>query len=117
MATNPNAGGRRLTSWEARQIAAAGRDAAAIGGRAGDEHLDPAQRPLIEGGEGVSEGFELAEEELVAAAEHSDGEADPLADAFPPEPESGRATAVYGEADREEKSDDEEPSDDLPRDL
>jgi hypothetical protein len=104
VSTNREARNRAPDPWEASQTAAAARDAAAIGGRAGDEHLDPAQRPLVEAGEGVSEGFELAEEELIEAAAHGDSACDPLADAFPPEPESDRATAVYGEADSEEST-------------
>ncbi len=87
--------------WEEREIEAAAREAAHIGGRAGDEGLDPAQRPLIEAGEGVSEGFELAEEELIEAAEHHDWPADPLRDAFPPEE---AVTAPGAEADHEESS-------------
>ena len=104
MAVNPDARKRRLASQEQREIAAAGREAAAIGGRAGDEHLDPAQRPLVEGGEGVAEGFELAEEELIEAAEHTDGGPDPLADAFTAEVDGGHAAGEYGEADHEESS-------------
>ena len=88
--------------WEEREAEAAAREAASIGGRAGDEYLEPAQRPLIEAGEGVAEGFELAEAELIAAAEHSDGGFDPLADAFAPEVDGGRARGEYGEADHEE---------------
>ena len=37
---------------EDAETEAARREAAAIGGRAGDEDLDPALRPLVEGGEG-----------------------------------------------------------------
>ena len=90
--------------WEEREAEAAAREAARIGGRAGDEDLDPAQRPLIEAGEGVAEGFELAEEELIAAAEHTDGEFDPLADAFAPEVDGSRQVGEYGEADHEDSS-------------
>ncbi len=43
---------------------AAGEEAAHIGGEVpSEEGLDPAQRPLVESGEGVAEGFELAEED------------------------------------------------------
>jgi len=104
MPTSSGDSDRWLSPWEAQQAEAAAREAAAIGGRAGDEELDPAQRPLVEGGEGVAEGFELAEEELIGAAEHSDGEFDPLADAFAPEVDSGVQTGEYGEADHEESS-------------
>jgi hypothetical protein len=58
-----------LSPWEEKQVAAAAYAAGAIGGRAGDEDVDPAQRPLQEAGEGEAEGFELAEEDLIEAAE------------------------------------------------
>ena len=90
-------------SWADAQVAAAAREAAGIGGRAGDEHLDPAMRPLIEAGEGVSEGFELAEEALIAAAEHRGPRADPLSDAFSVERERASGVA-YGEADESRSS-------------
>jgi hypothetical protein len=89
---------------EAREIAAAAREAAAIGGRAGDENLDPAWRPLIEAGGGVAEGFELAEEQLIEAAEHTDSRVDPLADQFPPEEYRPVQFVTYGEADHERSS-------------
>jgi hypothetical protein len=88
---------------EAEETGAAAHEAAAIGGRAGDEDIDPAQRPLIEAGEGVAEGFELAEEELTEAAQHGNSGADPLDDAFTPEVD-GRPIGEYGEADHEESS-------------
>ena len=90
--------------WEQSQIEAAAREAAAIGGRAGDEDLDPAQRPLVEGGEGVTEGFELAEADLIEAAEHRGGSADPELHAFTAEREADRTTVAYGEADHEDSS-------------
>ena len=37
-----------------------------------DDPVDPALAPLIEAGEGESEGFDLAEADLVAHAEHGD---------------------------------------------
>ncbi len=90
--------------WEEQEVQAAAREAAAIGGRAGDEQLPPAQRPLVEAGEGVSEGFELAEEELIEAAEHGDSQADPRRDAPPVEAERETLGDVYGEADSERSS-------------
>jgi hypothetical protein len=95
---------RSSSPREAQQAEAAAREAAAIGGRAGDEELDPAQRPLVEGGEGVAEGFELAEEELIEAAEHGDSVANPLADEFTPEVDGGQPVGDYGEADHEDSS-------------
>lgn len=37
-----------------------------------DDPVDPAVAPLIEAGEGESEGFELAEDDLIEHAEHGD---------------------------------------------
>jgi hypothetical protein len=52
---------------------AAAREAGQIGGRVpGMERIDPAQRAPLESGEGVSEGFELAEEDLIEHASHGD---------------------------------------------
>jgi hypothetical protein len=59
------------------EAAAAAQEAAAIGGEAGDEDLDPAERPVIEAGGGVAEGNELAEQELIEAASHEEGEDGP----------------------------------------
>jgi hypothetical protein len=99
---------RPSSPWEEQEIAAARKEAGAIGGRAGDEDLDPAQRPLVEGGEGQAEGFELAESDLIEAAEHGDSQADPLASAFTPEREADEATGLPGEADHEESTEVEE---------
>jgi hypothetical protein len=57
------------------------------------------RRPLEEAGEGEAEGFEQAEQQLVENAEHGDNLGDPEVDAFAPEEESDRSSAVYGEAD------------------
>jgi hypothetical protein len=58
--------------WEEEEVDEAAAEARGIGGVAGDEDLDPAERPLAESGEGEAEGFELAEEELVEHASHGD---------------------------------------------
>jgi len=90
----------------ARETALAAAEAAGIGGDPGlelrDEKGDPideAHRPLEEAGEGVSEGFEEAEAELIDAAQHGDAGRPADFDAFPAEesPDPG----VYGEADEE----------------
>lgn len=91
-----------LAPWEAQEVAAAAREAAEIGGRAGDEDLDPVQRPLVESGEGVAEGFELAEEELIEAATHGNSWADPLRDEL--SVEFDRPVGEYGDADHEDSS-------------
>ena len=78
---------------------AAAAEAAEIGGPDPHPDLDPAARPLAEAGEGESEGFELAEEQLERNASHEDPGGNPLGDAFTPESESDRSAAEYGEAD------------------
>ncbi len=57
---------------EQEEIDAAAAEAARIGGVAGDEDLDPAERPVIEAGGGYAEGFEDAEEALIEHASHGD---------------------------------------------
>ena len=91
---------------EDAEIEAARRDAAAIGGRAGDEDLDPALRPLVEGGEGEAEGFELAEEDLIEAARMET--APPIRWAMRSRRRSTDFDNVdsYGEADREDFGED-----------
>lgn len=58
--------------FESEQEQEAAREAAHIGGVAGDEALDPAERAVIEAGGGEAEGFELAEQELIEHASHTD---------------------------------------------
>jgi hypothetical protein len=83
--------------------AAAARDAASIGGVAGDEDdFDPEMRAVYEGGGGEAEGFEIAEQDLIRNASHDDGRGDPELDAFTPEVESDLSGAAYGEADEEQ---------------
>ncbi|MEA2213078.1 MAG: hypothetical protein QOF83_3026 [Solirubrobacteraceae bacterium] len=67
------------SDFERSQEDAAAAEARGIGGRPSSEEpsidadeVDPAQAPLIEAGEGESEGFELAEEELIEHASHGD---------------------------------------------
>src|SRR3954466_4822927 len=88
------------SQWEQKEVDAAANTAGAIGSRAGDENVDPAQRPLQEAGEGEAEGFELAEEDLVEAAETGLNWVDPVHAAFPAEAEDGSG-ATYGEPDHE----------------
>jgi hypothetical protein len=79
----------------------AAEEAAAIGGRAGDENLDPAERPVREAGGGESEGFEMSEQDLIRHASHSDDVSDSIVfhDAGKPEAEADRQTAASGDAD------------------
>jgi hypothetical protein len=58
--------------YEQEEADAAAAEAAGIGGVTGEESLDPAQLPVIEGGGGVSEGFEQSEQALIDHASHGD---------------------------------------------
>jgi hypothetical protein len=81
---------------------AAEAEAARIGGEAPIESDDPAQQPLIESGEGESEGFELAEARLRDIASHGDQHRFPDRDALPPE---DAVQAEQGEADQVKPAD------------
>jgi hypothetical protein len=67
--------------------AEAAREAAAIGGTVPQDTDDPAEAPLLEGGEGVAEGFELAEKDLEDIAEHGDEHRFPDGLSQPEEPQ------------------------------
>ena len=66
-----------------------------------DRENDPAFKAVDEAGGGESEGFELAEADLVEQAENFDEGRAPRFDAFPSEDEPG---VVDGEADHERTS-------------
>ena len=71
--------------------------------------LIPWSAHLQEAGEGVAEGFELAEEDLIEAAETGVMWVDPVRAGFPAESEDGSGPS-YGEPDHEfssELSDDD----------
>ena len=76
-----------------------------------DEPYDPAFQAVIEAGGGVAEGFEQSEAELVDHASHGDDEGTEriLEDAFGEEAEPDRG--VYGDADEEDVSEDEDSDD------
>jgi hypothetical protein len=76
--------------------AEAAEEAGAIGGRRDPDTDDPAEEPLVEAGEGESEGFELAEKDLEDIAEHGDEHRFPDGMAQPEEPQD---PDEYGEAD------------------
>ena len=76
---------------------AAAAEAAKVGGVAPIESDDPAQQPLIESGQGESEGFELAEKRLQDIASHGDEHRFPDRD-VPPAEDGGQAE--QGEADQ-----------------
>jgi len=94
-----------------REEQAAAREAGGIGGRSpeyeneeGGEAAE-AERAVIEGGEGVEEGFEVAEEDLREAASHGETRYDPTDAGFRDEESAGDADAEPGEADEYEKPD------------
>ena len=94
----------------AEEEARAAADAARIGGQVSSEphpieEVDEAQRPLVEAGEGESEGFEQAEQELIEHASHGDQHAAWRAVEDAPLGESDDARAAEGgEADFERSS-------------
>ena len=73
------------------------------------DKVDPALAPLIEAGEGESEGFELAEADLIENAEHGDhARHEPImrdAAAFDELLEEDFDGDDYAEADEEDKPD------------
>jgi hypothetical protein len=78
---------------------AAAAEAAAIGGAVPHDAQDPAMDPVYQAGGGEQDGWELAEAELIENATHGDDDANPIRDAFSPEAETDRSTAIYGESD------------------
>lgn len=77
---------------------AAAAEAAEIGGPAPDDPVDdPAERPLVEAGQGEAEGFELAEAQLIDNAQHGDQKRFPNRDAGRPEEPTDVA---FGEPDQ-----------------
>jgi hypothetical protein len=98
-ARSEHEGPGRVDPLVAKEEASAAAAAARIGGVVPPASDDPAMAPLYEAGEGEQEGFELAEAELAENASHGDGHGEPELDAFTPEAEVDRSTAVYGEPD------------------
>ena len=88
-----------------REERAAAREAEGIGGRAPEyedeegARASEADRVRIEGGEGVEEGFETAENDLRETASHGENRYDPESRDFGDEESAGDADAVSGEPD------------------
>jgi hypothetical protein len=88
-----------------REETAAAREAGAIGGETPEyeneegDPVDESERAVLEGGEGVEEGFETAESDLREAATHGENRYDPAARDFGDEESAGDADAVSGEPD------------------
>ena len=76
-----------------------------LGGTSRHDGPTPALDPVYEAGGGEQDGWELAEQDLIDNASHGGGRGDPLRDMLPPEVESDRSPAVYGEADEEDLDD------------
>jgi len=88
--------------WEETEAAAT--EAAQIGGIAGDEDFDPAERPVIEGGGGEGGGFEEAEQALIEHASHGDQQSAHTILHDQGKPEEDIAAREDSEADRERSS-------------
>ena len=93
MSAAPEKGDEDFVSDEEAEAA---REAAGIGGNVPADTDDPAEAPLLEGGQGESEGFELAEKDLAFIAEHGDEHRFPDGMSQPEEPQD---TSEYGEPD------------------
>jgi hypothetical protein len=84
---------------------AAAAEAGSIGGRKPEYEdedglpVDEEDRALIEGGEGVEEGFEIAESDLRETASHSGNRYDPEVHDFGDEESAGEGDAISGEPD------------------
>jgi hypothetical protein len=96
-----------LAEQEASEAAA---EAGAIGGRVSSEPApiegepDEAERPLAEAGQGESEGFEQAEQDLVEHASHGDQHAARRAIEDAPDESDDALATEGGEADQEYSS-------------
>jgi len=90
--------------YEQEEIDAAAAEAGRIGGVAGDEDLDPAQRPVIESGGGEAEGFEQAEAALIEHASHGDQQSAHAVIHDAGRPEESGADVEDAEADYEHSS-------------
>jgi hypothetical protein len=91
---------------ELQEEQAAAAEAARIGGQPSElpPNEDEAQRPLDEAGGGESEGFELAEQELIEHASHGDEHAARRAAQDRSRVSEDRRAAAGGEADTEASS-------------
>ncbi len=102
--------GDRYDELAEREASEAAAEAAAIGGRTSSEPApiegepDEAERPLMEAGQGESEGFEQAEQELIENASHGDQHAARRAIEDAPDESEDVLSSPGGEADREYSS-------------
>lgn len=92
-------------NYVADQEAEAAREAGEIGGKGGNYDGDESDQAPSEAGQGESEGFELAEEDLIDNASHdADSAPDPTHMAGEEEASDPQAQS-YGEGDSEEIQD------------
>jgi hypothetical protein len=73
-----------------------------------DEIVFPEMAPVIEAGGGISEGFELSEAQLIENAEDAPLDATQRVLDDAPDVEAEPDRAIYGEADHEHSSEDDE---------
>lgn len=92
------------SKFEREQTEAAASEAAQIGGIAGDEDLDPAERPVREGGGGENGGFEDAQQELIEHSSHGDQQSAHAILHHQGRPEEPDAMRADGEPDHERSS-------------
>jgi hypothetical protein len=90
--------------YEQQETDEAAREAAQIGGSAGTDERDPAQRPVKEAGGGEAEGFEEAEQALIDHASHGDQQAAHAILHHQGDSEEANRRREDGEADEERSS-------------
>ena len=73
-----------------------------------EEFVLPEMAPVIEAGGGVAEGFELSEQQLIENVEDAPPDATQRVMDDAPDAEAEPDRAVYGEADHEHSSEDDE---------
>jgi hypothetical protein len=73
-----------------------------------EEFVPPEMAPVIEAGGGIAEGFELAEQQLIENATEAPADATQRVLDDAPDVEAEPDRAVYGEADHEHSSEDDE---------
>jgi len=91
--------------YVAEQERAAAEEAlAAGGGPPVDGEVEESERAIVEAGQGEAEGFELAEQDLIANATH-DADSAPDPTHLAGKPEAAPPTGTFGEADSADAED------------
>lgn len=103
-------------TFEQQQADAAASEAAHVGGDPGElDYGDPVDRAVIEAGGGESEGFELAERELIEHASHGDQQSAHAILHHQGVPEEAAAEGEDAGGDREHSSEREDDPEDADR--